>query len=305
MDYSLLDKDEYKEIPIVRILDNNNGLPFFIAKLNSCNTVKHRHEFVQIIYMCKGRLQHAINDNVFNVYKGDIFIIPPFVPHYYIVDQDEKYELIEFEFMPEFINEKFSENLRDNSFMDFAYLEPFFVSENEIKPRLNLKGSIQTEVEGIFSEVIREYITKESDFELIIKALLLKLLILVGREFKRDIIGTESQGLFERHKDALYTSISYINSNFKNDLTLEEAAKVAMLSQSYYRYLFKQLTQKTFTEYLNDLRILKAIELLRTKLDMKIIEICYEVGYNNINHFNKTFRQVTGTTPMSFRKSKI
>jgi YesN/AraC family two-component response regulator len=232
-------------------------------------------------------------------------LIPPYVPHYYVVDDDEKHELIEFEFMPEFINEKFSQNISDNSFMDFAYLEPFFVAENKVTPRLNLKGNIQIEVEGIFSEIMHEYATRENDFELIIKAMLLKLLVIVGREFKRDIIGTESHGLFERHKEAIYTSISYIKSNFKNDLTIEETAKIALLSQSYYRYLFKLFTQKTFTEYLNDLRILKAIELLRTKLDMKIIDICYEVGYNNINHFNKTFRQITGTTPMSFRKSKI
>lgn len=305
MDYSFLDKDEYKGIPIIRIEENENGLPFFITKINFCNTVKHRHEYVQIVYMSKGRLKHVINNNVFNVYKGDIFIIPPYVPHYYIVDDDEKYELIEFEFVPQFINEKFSEKIKDNSFMDFAYLEPFFVSENEIKPRLNLKGSVQIEVEGILSEALREYTARESDFELIIKALLLKLLVIVGREFKRDIAGTESQGLFERHRDALYTSISYINDNFQRDLSIEEAAKVAMLSQSYFRYLFKQVTQKTFTEYLNDLRISKAIELLKTRPDMKIIEICYEAGYNNINHFNKTFRQVTGATPMSFRRSKI
>ena len=305
MDYTLLDKDAYKEIPIMRIVENNNGLPFLIVKTEDCNIVKHRHEFVQIIYMCKGKLKHAINENVFDVYKGDIFIIPPYVPHYFIVDQEEKHELIEFEFMPEFINERFSENLKNNSFMDFAYLEPFFVSENEIKPRLNLKGSIQIEVEGILCEIIREYMKRESDFELIIKAMLLKLLVIVGREFKRDIIGTETHSLFERHKEALYTSISYIKSNYNTDLTLEEAAKVALLSQSYYRYLFKQLTLKTFTEYLNDLRISKAIELLKANLNMKILEICYEVGYNNINYFNKIFRQVTGTTPTSFRKSKI
>lgn len=305
MDYSFLDKDEYKKIPIIRIEDNKNGLPFFIMKINTCNKTIHRHEFVQIIYVARGRAKHVINNNIFDIYKGDIFIIPPYVPHYYIEEQDEKYELIEFEFIPEFINERFSLDLKDNSFMDFAYLEPFFVSENEVKPRLNLKGSIQLEVENILSEVIREYQMKESDFILLIKALLLKLLVIVGREFKRSIAGTDSQDLFDLHRDALNNALQYINQNFTTDISIEETTRVAMLSQSYFRYLFKQLTQKTFTEYVNDLRIIKAIELLRARKDMKVLDICYEVGFNNINHFNKIFRQFTGTTPMSYRKSKV
>ena len=305
MDYSFLDKDEYKGIPIYRIEDNKNGLPFFAAKLNICNKSIHRHEFVQINYMVRGRLKHVINNNTFEIYKGDIFIIPPYVPHYYIEEQDEKYELIEFEFMPEFINERFSPDLKDNGFMDFAYLEPFFVSENEVKPRLNLKGSIQIEVENILSEVLREYQMQESDFVLLIKAMLLKLLVMVGREFRRSIADTDSQSLFDRQRDALNSALQYINHNYMTDISIEETTRVAMLSQSYFRYLFKQLTQKTFTEYVNDLRINKAIELLRTRNDMKVLDICYEVGFNNINHFNKIFRQITGTTPMSYRKSKV
>lgn len=304
MDYSFLDKDDYKEIPIIRITVNENGLPFFIIRMERCNEVPHRHEFVQIVYMCRGKLKHVLNNNVFEVYKGDIFVIPPYVPHHFINDSGEKFELIEFEFVPEFINEKFSDEYRDSSFMDFAYLEPFLVVENEVKPRLNLTGSIQLEVESIFCEIIREYETKGMDFQLLIKALLQKLLVIVGREFRKSIERSESHNLFDRHRDALFAAIDYVNNNSLSEISLDDAAKVAMLSQSYFRYLFKLMTQKTFTEYVNDIRIAKAIELLKSRHDMKIVEICYEVGYNNVNHFNRIFRQLTGVTPMAYRKSK-
>lgn len=305
MDYSYLDKYEYKSIPVLRIADNNNGLPFFIIRMDICNQAPHRHEFVQIIYMSKGKLKHVLNNNVFEVFKGDIFVIPPYVPHYFIKDTDEKFELIEFEFAPEFINEKFSVDYRDNSFMDFAYLEPFLVVENEVKPRLNLTGSLQLEVENMLSEIIREYETRNCDFQLLIKALLQKLLILIGREFRKNMEGSESQSLFERHRDALFDAIDFINKNFANEITLDDAARVAMLSQSYFRYLFKLMTQKTFTEYVNDMRISKAIDMLKSKHDMKVVDICYEAGFNNVNHFNRIFRQSTGVTPMTFRKSKV
>ena len=305
MDYSYLDKDKYKNIHLIKMTDNNNGLPFFIIRMDQCNQTPHRHEFVQIVYISRGKLKHVLNHNEFEVYRGDIFVIPPYVPHYYIDDSGEKFELIEFEFVPEFVNEKFSEDYRGKSFMDFAYLEPFLVVENEVKPRLNLTGSLQIEVENILSEIIREYETRDSDFQLLIKALLQKLLVIVGREFRKNVDESESRNLFERHRDAIFKAIDYINKNYTKEITLEDAARVSLLSQSYFSYLFKQMTQKTFIEYVNDLRISRAIDLLKSKYDMKIVDICYESGFNNVNHFNRIFRQSTGVTPTAYRKSKV
>jgi AraC-like DNA-binding protein/mannose-6-phosphate isomerase-like protein (cupin superfamily) len=302
MDYGYLDQKKYNDIKLYRIAENQNGLPFFIVKTDICAQEIHRHEYIQIIYIWKGRLKHVINNNVFDVFRGDIFVIPPYVPHYFIKDDAERFELIEFEFIPEYISDRFSTGLQSTGITDFAYVEPFLVVENEVKPRLNLQGKLQLEVESIISEVLREYETREEGFELLIRALLQKLLVLVGREFRRSLTGSESQALYDRHRDALQASIDFIGRSYASDIDLEEAARVAMLSQSYYRFLFKQMTQKTFTEYLNDLRISKAAELLRADMDKKIIDICYEVGYNNVNHFNRIFRQSTGSSPMAFRK---
>ena len=193
----------------------------------------------------------------------------------------------------------------NSGFMDFAYLEPFLVSEHEVKPRLNLTGSIQIEVEKILNEIILEYERKELDFELMVKALLLKLLVIVGREYKTLNRGTEFDDILSRHRDALYEALEYINSNFTRDIAIEDAAKAAMLSQSYFRYLFKQLTQKTFTEYINSLRIAKAVDLLKHNPEMKVVDICFEVGFKSVNHFNRIFRTETGFTPMQVRKGRI
>lgn len=299
---------------LVKIEDNKNNLPFFIIKMGKCNSTIHMHQFIQIVYMCKGKIKHVINNNTFDVYKGDIFIIPPYVPHYFIAPTDEKFELIEFEFVPEFINEKFSLinsgdehaylNLMNSTFMDFAYLEPFLVSEHEVRPRLNLAGRTQVEVENILHEIILEYERKETDFDLIIKALLLKLLVIVGREYKKINTNEEFNDILSRHRDALYEALEFIDNNFTKDISIDDVSKIAMLSQSYFRYLFKQLTQKTFVEYINGLRIAKASELLKNNLDLKVVDICFEVGFNSVNHFNRIFRAETGCTPMQIRKRK-
>ncbi|MBN2853083.1 MAG: helix-turn-helix domain-containing protein [Clostridia bacterium] len=303
MDYSYLDREEYKKYPLVEIEENNNNLPFFIGKVTELNHVKHRHAFVQIIYVSKGSCKHVLNNNAFEIFKGDIFIMPPYVPHYFIQKGDV--EIFEFEFIPEFVNEKFSETFQSTSFYDFAYLEPFLVIENMIKPRLNLYGAVQREVEDILREILLEYSDRNENFELMIKALTLKLLITVSREYNSTIDKSDENYLFTKHKDSLIRAIDFINVNYNTNICLDDAVKVSLLSKSYFGFLFKHMTHMTFTEYVNNLRINKAIEFLKERPELKIIDICFEVGYNNVNHFNRIFRNQIGLTPMQVRKNKV
>lgn len=305
MNYNLLDKQEYNQYPIVNIEDNNNGLPFFITKKSDLNSEKHRHSFVQIIYVAKGSCSHIINNNEFKIYKGDIFIMPPYVPHFFKDFEDVK--IYEFEFVPEFLNEKFANGISDQSFLDFAYLEPFLVIENMIKPRLNLYGTRQREVEKILDDILFEYDNHMENFEQMIKALTLKLLVLVTRSYTKENHKEKNDDnyLFMKHKEALVRAIDFIDDNYTKDLSLDDVVSVSLLSKSYFGYLFKHMTHKTFTEYMNNLRISKSIELLKERPELKIIDICFEVGYNNVNHFNRIFRSITGTTPMKIRKNNV
>ena len=303
MSYAYLDRPEYRDIHLCRIEENNNGLPFYILRRSDCNLQPHRHAYVQIVYVSKGKLQHVLNKTVFDLYHGDIFIIPPYVPHCFRETGPEPYEIIEFEFVPEFIDERFVRSYKENSFMDFAYLEPFLVAEKEIRPRLNLAGPVQLEVERILATVIREYERREADFALLIKALLQELLVLVSRAFSRSLSGSDGQALFDRHRAALHQAIDYVHQNITGPVSVEEAARVAMLSQSYFRYLFKQLFQKSFVEYVNDLRVARARDLLREKPDRLVIDICHDVGFCSVAHFNRLFRACCGMTPQAYRKT--
>ena len=305
MNLDYLDKDEYRYIPLLKMEDNMNGnLPFFVRRYSARNklTQLHRHKYMQINYIYRGRLKHAIKNNEFEVIKGNIFVIPPYVPHRLIsIDGNASAEIFEFEFNVDFINESFHSIENVESFLDFAYLEPFLVSESDIKPSLNLSGAVQVEVEDILNSVLREYTDKQSGFILMVKAQLLKLLVIVGREFTSDIEQSVHRPIFDRHRDAIYNAIKFIDNNYNTNISIEDAAKVSMLSQSYFCYLFKSITSKTFIEYLNRLRISKALDLL-SNTDNKVLDICYEIGFNNVNHFNRMFKQQTGTSPLIYRK---
>ncbi|TKJ35560.1 hypothetical protein CEE39_00770 [bacterium (candidate division B38) B3_B38] len=93
----------------------------------------------------------------------------------------------------------------------------------------------------------------------------------------------------------------YIENNYTRKLYLGEIAKRACLSKHHFCRVFKTLTGQTVMEYVNNIRIEKAKELLR-KTFFSITEICFEVGFTNISNFNRTFKKIAGVAPSKYRK---
>ena len=302
-----LDREEYQKIRLYTMKDNKSTLPVYIRHF--CDTEEpselHRHEMIQINYVLKGQLFHQINSSTFPVVKGDAFIIPPYIPHRLIKDGNRAFEIIELEFEPQFLFGASSENRTKieefQSLFNFAYIEPFLVSEGEVKPRLNLSGKVQLSAENLFSEIEEEYLSQKDSYILAIKALLLQLLVLLGRSFGSSMENTDQQ-IFTRHQYALEESLHYIENHYTDPLTIEQVSKVALLSPSYFSYLFKTMTGKTFIEYLTSIRLQKSMELLRTT-DKFVLEICLDSGFKNVNHFNRIFKSSTGLTPLQYRKA--
>lgn len=305
MDFSYLDKESYKSIPLLvksDMSESSGKEGFFIRKCEVSSESKglHRHTYIQINYVYDGNGYHVVNDKKTEIRKGDIFIIPPFVPHVIISSPDSRLEIFEFEFCADFILPNFDSNEKTESYLDFAYLEPFMVAEEKMKLCFNLGGKIQSEVESILWEVYREYESKIPGYILIAKALLLKLLVITGRAFSNEIKGTETEKVLNKHKATVLSSLKYIEENYKNALTLDKIATSVGYSKSHFCYLFKAVIGRTYIEYLNEVRVSEAKRLL-IETSRSIMDISLEVGFNSITNFNKTFKQITGVSPGKFR----
>lgn len=94
----------------------------------------------------------------------------------------------------------------------------------------------------------------------------------------------------------------YMSKNLQEEITLKQMADFSNLSASYFGVLFKQYTGKSFVNYFNQIRIEKAMELLRNS-DQKIYEIAEHVGFASLPYFNRVFKQVSSMTPNEYRKS--
>ncbi|HBE78077.1 MAG TPA: DNA-binding response regulator [Firmicutes bacterium] len=93
----------------------------------------------------------------------------------------------------------------------------------------------------------------------------------------------------------------YIQKNYMNPIGLEEISEMVGFNLSYFSALFKKETGKNFIEYLTEVRISNAKELLR-ETNLNIAEICNRVGYLDQKHFIATFKKYAGIKPGEFRK---
>ena len=95
---------------------------------------------------------------------------------------------------------------------------------------------------------------------------------------------------------------SYIDANYSNpDISLSLVAAQVLLSPTYFSVVFAREVGETFIEYLTNVRIHRAMELLRTT-SLTSSEIAYQIGYHNPRYFYSVFRKVAGLPPNEFRR---
>ncbi|MBD3921652.1 response regulator [Paenibacillus sp. PR3] len=108
-----------------------------------------------------------------------------------------------------------------------------------------------------------------------------------------------------RYSDQLRDVKAFIDSHIGDDkLSLQDAAAHVRMSPSHLSKVFAQETGETFIEYVMQMRIRKAMELLLATND-KTYEVAFKVGYNDAHYFSNVFRKATGMTPRDFRKRSV
>ncbi len=105
----------------------------------------------------------------------------------------------------------------------------------------------------------------------------------------------------ESEKDRMGQVYEYVMQNFHSKVSLEEAAQISNLSVSAFSRYFKSRVNKSFSDFLTEVRIAHACKLLNES-DLNISEISYECGFFTLSNFNKLFRERMKKTPMEYRK---
>jgi two-component system response regulator YesN len=97
---------------------------------------------------------------------------------------------------------------------------------------------------------------------------------------------------------------AYIEEKYMKDLTLDKIARMACMNRFKFCRVFKERIGKTFTSYLNSIRVKKASELLKTT-NLAIMEIAFFVGYRSFSQFERIFKKVYALSPKDYRRNTL
>jgi AraC family transcriptional regulator, L-rhamnose operon transcriptional activator RhaR len=276
----------------VKILRGKNffkdDLPIFINREEeSFDTVIHAHDFWEIAYISEGRGVHLSGGSTTKVSKGDLFMIPIGVSHVFRPNSlDEKEPLIVY-----------------NCIIALEELKNFLQSYpggKELEDLLKLKEwKRYHDKSGRFFDLFQrmhfEYLANLSGREAKIYNGLMELLIFFYCEENRTY--NEST----KTENYIQKVFSIIHSDYHLPLRVKDMAAKMGIGERQFQRIFHLQTNMTFKDYLQGVRINNASRLL-VNTNRKVIDIASAVGYQDLQYFNKLFKEKTGMSPSEYRR---
>lgn len=151
-------------------------------------------------------------------------------------------------------------------------------------------------IDGIMSVIYQENQEQKMGYRLVCKGELLKLIAHLVRAYTREILTESESHRRKKHLERLNTVLDYIQTNYREQISNRELAEVIHLSEDRFNHLFKESMGMSPLQYTNELRLRKAMGLLK-KGDYTMAEIADQVGFTDYNHFGRQFRKYYGCAP--------
>lgn len=255
----------------------------------------HQHPQCQLTVILEGRGQLLVGDYVGRFEAGDVFLLGESIPH--VFRSDAEY----------FEDDSKLSTAGNTIFLDFQAFGKSLEEVDEFKELIQLneringcfkiKGKTKEEIMRLF-----DGFPSLSGLEKLQRALhMLALLNFESKDLKALNMIPVLKSLSERDGKRMDQVMRFILENSSRPISLDEVAEQAFMSKEAFCRFFKLRTRKTFTQYLQQLRITEAKKLL-IETDLGISQISFQVGFQTLSHFNKTFKSLTNQTPKSWRK---
>lgn len=259
----------------------------------------HTHNFIELVYTYSGHITHEINAEPFRATRGDLFFINFNQTHAYTPEGTVR--LCNIMMQPQFLGEELihSDNAADmlglSLFVDFA------AEMQEIRPITRFRGTERTAIEGLIDDMCREFEEQPPGYRTMLRTMTAQLLVRVFRQMHREL----SSGILLDQAGSLSPRIlQYIEDNCFERISLTELAKRCYYNPAYFSRTFKKCFGVNFEDFVQEKRIERARELLRTT-DKSISSIALEVGYLDRKQFYTVFcRYNDGQTPGEYRKAQ-
>jgi len=261
-------------------------------------TLWHFHPELELHYILNGQGTQFIGDTVRSFSDGDLILLGENLPHtwrcseeYFQGNPNIEVEAYVLQFLPTCFGKDFIE-LPEAQTITSLY--------DKAKKGMFIYGETKNKVTGILKETFIS-----NDLDRIINLLRILKILAATSEYETISPGyANSQLANDGEMERLEKIYTFIMSHFREDIGLEKVAAIANMSVSTFSRYFKKMTNKTFLEFLIEIRISNVCSaLIEDRLPIEII--CYDCGFNNISNFYRHFNKITGMTPLSYKKKYL
>ena len=276
-------------------LNLNEDESFFIGIFqdNLEKSTWHYHNNFEISFITEGTGKRIVADSIEEFQPGDLVFIGRNLPHVWIADKEQgvlsnrTLEMVSLQFTPDVLSPQML------NLPEFKYVaKALTLSERGIQ----IVGQTLNEVSALMLQM--PYL---NSFERMIHFFTIM-----------DIIGKSDSLIHLASKDYLKVRFStgnkriatiheYLMNNYKGEVDLKGLAEMVNMAEGSLCRFFKLNMRLTIFEYLNMIKVEFACKLLMDP-DLCILDVCLDSGFNNLSHFNKQFRKITGVTPTKYRK---
>ncbi len=256
----------------------------------------HAHEFSELVLVTGGKGLHVTGAESWPLAAGDVFVISGNRPHHY--DEMQNLCLINILFQPKKLRMELADLPSLAGYHALFTLEPAWRKRHQFKSRLHLSPQELGIVTGLMDQLDLELKHRTSGFGFMATALFMQIIGFLSRCY------SQSRNPDSRALLRIAETITHLETNYEKPINLDDLAKKSGMSKRSFLRTFRAATDYTPIAYLIQLRINRAINLLRGTSD-SVTEIAFKVGFSDSNYFTRQFRKIAGVSPRAYRRQTV
>jgi AraC-like DNA-binding protein len=263
----------------------DDQLPYFYDKL-------HQHPEIQIMLILKGEGTLIACDYVGRFEPGELYIIGSGQAH--VFRNDDIYYHPKSNLKAHSYSLYFDENYFGEHFWQLDEWESVRHFSKLAERGLKVTGTTRETVTNLI-----QLIHQQKGLDKLLSFFKILNELSNTKELKALSVSSHNSDYSNREGKRMNEILQFTFRESHRKIYIHEVADVANLSTEAFCRYFKMRTRKTYTNFLNEVRISNACKLIIQK-DLSIQEICWRAGFSNLSNFNRIFRKVTGKTPTSY-----
>ena len=275
--------------------DAKHGESFFpvqkyITNLSSeyMGVTNHWHEEAELTLITSGKCIYKIDLVEYEVEEGDILFVPPLFLHSITLGNNKKVSSETYVFHLKFLGGN------STDICSTRYLAPIMNQEFSMPYVIKPNYPVYVSLRKIFNQINTTYDESIIGYELALKSLFLQTIFLL-LQYSKKVAVPETEKVSDKIKNVL----DYIELHYSETITVSQLAKLCYFSDYHFMRFFKKHMNMTCVEYINNLRLEKAVELFE-KGNSSIMEVSLSVGFHNLSYFHRAFKKKYRMKPLSF-----